>query len=450
MTGSGELRVAVVGSGPSGFYTAEALLRSGASVAVDMFERLPVPYGLVRFGVAPDHPKLKQVTVAFDRIAGMPGFRFIGGVAVGDDVTVDELRQAYDAVVLATGAELSRTLNIPGEALPGSHSAGDFVAWYNGHPEFRDLRFDFDHETAIVIGHGNVALDVARILAKTADELRQTDIARHALEALTDSRIRTVYVVGRGGPAQAKFTAKELRDFLELGACDTSVEERDVTRDEFEPRNSDDPERIEKLSLLRTFSQAATTKPRRCVFRFGLSPAAINGRDRLESISFRHRSGAVEEIACGLSFSSVGRRTAPVAGVPYDTHRGVHANIDGRVAIGHSLVEGLYVCGWSKRGPNGTIGTNRGCGIATAEAVLADLADRRPRSDTPDALLARLSNRVARIVSYPDWTAIDAAEKRRGALLGKPREKFVTIPEMLAAMNACPRTGHATAALRYS
>ncbi|WP_027526438.1 FAD-dependent oxidoreductase [Bradyrhizobium sp. Ec3.3] len=429
-------RVAIVGSGPSGFYTTEALLRSGTAVAVDMFERLPVPYGLVRFGVAPDHPKLKQVTTAFDRIAAMPGFRFIGGVAVGDDVTVDELREAYDAVVLATGAELSRALDIPGEALPGSHSAGDFVAWYNGHPDFRDRQLDFDHEAAIVIGHGNVALDVARILAKTADELRQTDITRHALEALAESRIRTVYVVGRGGPAQAKFTAKELRDFLELSACDPSVEGRDVAADEFEPRRPDDPELAEKLSLLRTFSQAATTKPRRCVFRFGLSPVAINGRGRLETISFRDRSGTVENIACGLSFSSVGRRTAPVAGVPYDAHRGVHANIDGRVAIGDSLLEGLYACGWSKRGPSGTIGTNRGCGIATAEAVLADLAHRRPRSDSPDALLARLSSRVARIVSYPDWTTVDAAEKRRGALLGKPREKFVTIPDMLAAMDA--------------
>lgn len=434
-TASG-LSVAVVGSGPSGFYTTEALLRSDAPVTVDMFERLPVPYGLVRFGVAPDHPKLKQVTTAFDRIAAMRGFRFIGGVTVGDDVTVNELREAYDAVVIATGAELSRTLDIPGEALPGCHSAGDFVAWYNGHPEFCDLQFDFDHEAATVIGHGNVALDVARILAKTADELRQTDIARHALDVLAESRIREIYVVGRGGPAQAKFTAKELRDFLELGACDPFADMHDVTSDEFEPKRPDDPELSEKMSLLHAFSRQTTKKPRRCVFRFCLSPLAFRGRGRLETISFKHGSGAVEDVACGLAFSSVGRKTAPVAGIPYDAHRGVHANIDGRVAVDRSVIEGLYVCGWSKRGPNGTIGTNRGCGIATAEAVLADLAHRRPRSETPDALLARLTGRVARIVSYPDWGTIDAAEKRRGALLGKPREKFVTIPDMLAAMDA--------------
>ena len=438
MTGpaANEFRIAVVGSGPSGFYTTEALLRSGAAVSVDMFERLPVPYGLVRFGVAPDHPKLKQVTTAFDRIATMPGFRFFGGVAVGDNVTIDELREAYDAVVLATGAELSRPIGIPGEALPGSHSAGDFVAWYNGHPEFRNLQFDLGHEAAVVIGHGNVALDVARILAKTADELRQTDIARHALEVLAESRIRKISIIGRGGPAQAKFSAKELRDFLELSACDTAIDGRDVAPDEFEPQPPGDAELIEKLSLLRGFSHAATVKPRRCLVRFGLSPVAIKGRDRVEAVAFRQRSGAIEDIACSLVFSSVGRRTMPIAGVPYDDDRGVHANMDGRVTDGRSAIERLYVCGWSKRGPNGTIGTNRGCGIATAEAVLADLVTRRTRSNTPDALLARLADRIARIVSYPDWGMIDAAEKRRGAALGKPREKFVTIPDMLAAMGA--------------
>lgn len=433
---AGKFRVAVVGSGPGGFYAAEALLRSDASVTVDMFERLPVPYGLVRFGVAPDHPKLKQVTIAFDRIARTPGFRFVGGVTIGDDVTVDELREAYDAVVLATGAELSRPLDVPGEALPGSHSAGDFVAWYNGHPEFADLKFDLEHEAAVIIGHGNVALDVARILAKSADELRQTDIARHALDVLAESRIRQIVIVGRGGPAQAKFTAKELRDFLELSACDTLVDDRGIGPNEFEPQISGDPELAEKLSLLRAFSRQTATRPRRCLFRFGLSPVAIKGRGRVETVALRNRSGAIEEIACGLSFGSVGRRTTPIAGVPYDAQRGVHANIDGRVTTGHSVIEGLYVCGWSKRGPSGTIGTNRGCGMATAEAVLADFAHRRTRSDAPDALLARIASRVARVVSYPDWMAIDTAEKRRGTPLGKPREKFVTVPGMIAAMGA--------------
>ena len=442
MTGSaldradaGGVRIAVVGSGPSGFYATEALLRSGTPLAVDMFERLPVPYGLVRFGVAPDHPKLKLVTAAFDRIATTPGFRFIGGVAVGRDVTIGELRESYDAVVLATGADVSRSLGVPGEDLPGSHHAGDFVAWYNGHPDYRDCDFDLDCEAATVIGHGNVALDVVRILAKTADELRRTDIARHALEVLAESRIREIHVVGRGKPSRAKFTAKELRDFLDLGACETTVDPRDVAPDDFTPENPHDPELVEKLSLLRAFSQQVSTKHRRCVFRFGLSPVAIRGQGRVQTIAFaQHPSRAIGDIDCGLVFRSVGRRTTPLAGVPYNEHRGVHANIEGRVVDGASVIFGLYVCGWSKRGPSGTIGTNRGCGMATAEAVLADMPARTgQRSGDPDALLARLRPRVARMVSYRDWAAIDAAEKRRGALLGKPREKFVSVADMLAA-----------------
>ena len=431
-------RIAVIGSGPSGFYATEALLRSGTPLTVDMLEQLPVPYGLVRFGVAPDHPKLKLVTAAFDKIATTPGFRFVGGVQVGRDVTIDELRDSYDAVVIATGADVSRSLDIPGEDLSGCHYAGDFVAWYNGHPDYRDHYFDLDHEVATVVGHGNVALDVARILAKTADELRRTDIASHALEVLAESHIREIHVVGRGRPAQSKFSAKELRDFLDLETCDTTIDSRDVMPDDFTPDDPQDPELAEKQALLRKFSQQALTKPRRCIFRFGLSPVAVRGQSRVKAIGFvQQASSAVEEIGCGLVFRSVGRRTAPLAGVPYDELRGVHANIEGRVTEGSSVVAGLYVCGWSKRGPSGTIGTNRGCGMATAEAVLADLpACAGQRSHDPDALLARLNTRVARMVSYRDWAAIDAAEKRRGVPLGKPREKFVSVPDMLAAADA--------------
>jgi ferredoxin/flavodoxin---NADP+ reductase len=431
-------RVAVIGSGPSGFYATEALLRSGTPLAVDMFEQLPVPFGLVRFGVAPDHPKLKLVTAAFDKIATTPGFRFIGGVAVGRDVSIDELRDSYDAVVIATGADVSRSLGVPGEDLSGCHHAGDFVAWYNGHPDYRDHYFDLDHEVANVIGHGNVALDVARILAKTADELRRTDIASHALEVLAESHIREIHVVGRGRPAQTKFSAKELRDFLDLETCDTTIDSRDVAPDDFTQDDSQDPELAEKLALLRRFSQQALTKPRRCIFRFGLSPVDVRGQSRVKAIGFAQQaSNAIEEIGCGLVFRSVGRRTAPLAGVPYDELRGVHANIEGRVTKGSTVIAGLYVCGWSKRGPSGTIGTNRGCGMATAAAVLADLPARMgQRSRDPDALLARLNTRVARMVSYRDWAAIDAAEKRRGAPLGKPREKFVSLPDMLAAADA--------------
>ncbi|NEW93244.1 FAD-dependent oxidoreductase, partial [Rhodopseudomonas sp. BR0M22] len=405
----------------------------GVPVAVDMFEQLPVPHGLVRFGVAPDHPKLKLVSVTFDKIAAMPGFRFVGGVTVGNDVTIDELRAAYDAVVLATGADLSRPLDIPGERLRGCHHAGEFVAWYNGHPDYRDRQFDLTGETATIIGHGNVALDVARILSKTADELRQTDIAGHALEVLAQSRVREVHVVGRGGPLQAKFGAKELRDFLALAQCDAWVDPRDLAD---MPEAADDPERDERLALLRAFAKTAPSKSRRCVFRFGLSPVAVDGRHRVEGITLARDGVAAERIACGTIFSSIGRRTAPIAGVPYDAARGVHANIDGRVADQNGVVRGLYVCGWSKRGPSGTIGTNRSCGMATADAVIADLAAGTMPRGAPDTLLAQLRARVPRLVSYQEWMAIDAAEKRNGAAKGRPREKFVAVADMLAALEA--------------
>ncbi|ABD08110.1 FAD-dependent pyridine nucleotide-disulphide oxidoreductase [Rhodopseudomonas palustris HaA2] len=431
-------RIAVVGSGPSGFYATEALFRSGTPVAVDMFEQLPVPYGLVRFGVAPDHPKLKQVTVAFDRIATMPGFRFVGGVTVGRDVTIDELRASYDAVILATGADVSRALGIPGETLAGCHHAGDFVAWYNGHPDYRDCSFDLAHDAVTIVGHGNVALDVARILARTVDELRLTDIASHALEVLAESRVREIHLVGRSGPRQAKFGAKELRDFLALAQCDAVVDPRDVAAASV-GETSNDPEMSEKLELLGAVSQRPVGKQRRCVFRFGLSPVAINGRGRVEEIAFADPSRSIEAIPCGVVFSSIGRRTAPLPGVPFDAQRGVHANVDGRVVDTHGVVPGLYVCGWSKRGPSGTIGTNRACGMATAEAVLTDLPARAgSRLRDPDILLAQLRGRVSRIVSFDDWSAIDAAEKSRGVAQGRPREKFVSVPEMMAVLASTP------------
>ena len=326
-------RVAVIGSGPSGFYATEALLRSGTPLAVDMFEQLPVPYGLVRFGVAPDHPKLKLVTTAFDRIAKAPGFRFIGGVAVGRDVSIDELRDSYDAVVLATGADVSRSLGIPGEDLPGTHHAGDFVAWYNGHPDYRDRHFDFGCEAATVIGHGNVALDVARILAKTADELRRTDIAAHALEALAESRIREIRVVGRGRPPQAKFSAKELRDFLELETCDTTIDSRDVVQDDFTPDNQQEPGTDRKAGAAPHIFAAGFDQARGGAHSGSACRPLLSG-DRAgwrRSTSPNHQVRS-RDIDCGLVFRSVGRRTAPLDGIPYDDVRGVHANIDGRVA----------------------------------------------------------------------------------------------------------------------
>ena len=433
---AGRYRVAIIGGGPSGFYAAEALLRSERSIDVDVFERLPVPYGLVRFGVAPDHPKLKQVTRVFDRIAEMPGFRFFGAVDIGKDVSMTALRSCYHAVVLATGAPVSRLMDVPGEGIPGSHRAGDFVAWYNGHPDFRDRQFDFNTERAVIIGNGNVALDVARILAKTVDELRHTDIAAHAFDALAESRIRHVYLVGRRGPEQTRFAVKELQEFAELADCDPVVDLSHYP--ELSSGPGPDSEAGAALALLQEFSMRPIAKRRRCVFLFGLAPLGIEGDGRVQRMLFgplqeRPRAAARTSLTldCGLVFSSIGRRAAPISGIPYDETRGIHANIGGRLATSGSVLPGLYVCGWGKRGPQGTIGTNRACSVETVTNVLTDLPqlDEPPRH--PDRLFAATS--IRRYVDYPGWGRIDAEEVARGGAKGKPREKLVTVEELFAA-----------------
>ena len=424
-------RVAVIGSGPAGFYAAEALLRAGREIRVDMFEQLPVPYGLVRFGVAPDHQKLKQVTAVFERIAALPGFRFLGGVELGAELPLAALRSAYDAVILATGAALGRRLGVSGEAMSGSHQASDFVGWYNGHPDHKDAVFDLSGESAVVVGHGNVALDVARLLMKTPDELRRTDIAAHALEALAESRIREVHVVGRGGPSQTRFAAKELQEFTGLAACAPSVELADVDGHGFSPPAGADLERQAAVALLRTFVEPQAGKPRRCVFRFHLQPTALQGAGRVERALFRRTTGEADPVAidCGLVVASVGRRAAPLTGAPYDEARGVHANEGGRV-FGSP---GLYVCGWSKRGPSGTIGVNRACAVETIEALLGDLDQLagRPLADA-EALIAAATQRSG-LIDFAAWRRIDAAEVARGRGLGKPRDKYVSIEELFAA-----------------
>jgi ferredoxin--NADP+ reductase len=426
-------RVAIIGAGPSGFYAAEALLRSGQSVSVDMFERLPVPYGLVRFGVAPDHPRLKQVTKVFDRIARMENFRFFGGIEIGTTLSISALRSCYHAVVIASGASIGRLLDLPGERLFGSRQAADFVAWYNGHPEYKHHAFDFSGERAVIIGHGNVALDVARILAKTPDELKHTDIAAHALEALAESRVRDIYVVGRRGPEQTRFAEKELQEFAELADCDPVAE-----LDGFAlpaPDASLDAEAQAVFATLRSFSGPMSAR-RRCIFLFGLAPLAIAGDGRVQRMLLRRSSGAgpVEvAINCDLIFSSIGRRTAPIAGVPHDEARGVHANIGGRITADGVALPGLYVCGWGKRGPQGTIGTNRACSVETVGHVLDDLPQTADPAAHPDSLLGRSAGGMSHYVDYEGWERIDAEEVARGVVNGKPREKLVALEEMFAA-----------------
>ena len=451
------LRVAVVGAGPSGFYAAEALLKSDAAVEVDLLERLPSPYGLVRSGVAPDHPKLKQSVEVYKKVAALAGLRYFGNVTVGADVRAAELRGLYHAVIYTCGAETDRRLGIDGEDLPGSHTATEFVGWYNGHPDYRDREFDFSGETAVIIGQGNVAADVARILAKSADELRATDIAAHALEALAQSRIRTIAVIGRRGPAQAKFTTKELREFLALENCRAEIDPAELELNAAGRAEVADAKagRVAAKNL-EVFAQMAAgadgaAKARRCRMLFCRSPARLEGgarlervvleRNRLEGAAFRQRAvgtGATETLECGLLFRAVGYRGVALEGVPFHDAWGVIANDGGRVTDGPdgAVVPGLYTAGWIKRGPSGIIGTNRACAVETVAALLADRAALQAEARAGRAGLERLlDERGARAVDYDDWRRIDAAEIARGEPQGKPREKFTRREEMLAVLD---------------
>ena len=447
------LRVAVVGSGPSGFYTTEALIKSGQPVSVDLFERLPAPFGLVRYGVAPDHPKLKQAIGVYEKIARSPQFNFVGNVTVGRDLSVDELRDAFHAVVLTCGAETDRRLGIPGEDLVGSHTATEFVGWYNGHPDYRDRVFDLSHEVAVVIGQGNVAADVARVLAKTVDELRTTDITAYALDALAESAVREIHVIGRRGPAQAKFAPKELREFLELADCQVRVDVDQLALNaasQVEIADKSNANARKNIELFGKFAHAGPEgKRRECFFRFLQSPVALSGSDRLEAVELETNhlagepfaqsaqgTGQMKTLDCGILFRSIGYRGVPMPGVPFDERRGIFCNRDGRIHDGQGDVRGLYAAGWIKRGPTGIIGTNRADSVATVEALLADVDVLRsqPPKRGVEVLYPVLAKRGVRVVSFSDWEKIDAAEIARGAPHGKPREKFARVEEMLAQL----------------
>ena len=433
----GALRVAVVGSGPAGFYAAGALLAADVPVEVDMLERLPTPWGLVRLGVAPDHPKIKSVSRAFEKIALQPGFRFLGNVEVGRDVKNEELLEHYDAVVYAVGAQSDRRMGIPGEDLPGSWAATEFVAWYNGHPDFQDRRFDLSGERAIVIGNGNVAVDVARMLALTPDELAPTDTTDAAIDALTGAGIREIVMVGRRGPAQASFTTPELIELGELAGADVVVDPAELEGAEPADTNSE-----RNLAVLHEYAaREPAGKPKRLVLRFLLSPVAILGDGRVEAIELvRNRlepdpggalravpTGETETLECGIVFRSVGYRGVALPGVPFDEERGTVANDRGRVA------PGVYAAGWIKRGPSGVIGTNKKDATETVELLLEDLRDG-PRKDRPAGEIERLlAGRGVRLVLYPGWASIDEHERAAGEPLGRPRVKLCTWDELLAA-----------------
>src|SRR5438067_2715167 len=430
------LRVAVVGSGPAGFYAAGSLLDAEAPFEVDMIERLPTPWGLVRLGVAPDHPKLKTVSKAFERIAERPGFRFLGNVEVGRDVAHEDLARLYDAVVYAVGAQTDRRLGIPGEDLPGSWAATEFVAWYNGHPDYQELDFDLNVERAVVVGVGNVALDVARMLALTPEELGPTDTADAAIAAICGASIREIVVVGRRGPAQAAFTTPELSELGELAGADVIVDPADLEGAEPKDTNSQ-----RNVGVLREFaSRVPAGKSKRIVLRFFASPVAILGEQRVEGVELVRNtldadlravpSDERETLPCGLVFRSVGYRGVELPGVPFDERSGTIANEGGRVA------PGVYVAGWIKRGPTGVIGTNKKDATETVELLLSDAAAGRlqPKPEaTAAAVDALLAERGVRVVEYAGWTAIDELERAAGEKSGRPRVKLCSWDELLAA-----------------
>jgi ferredoxin--NADP+ reductase len=440
----GPLRVAVVGSGPAGFYAAGALLGADTPVEVDMIERLPTPWGLVRLGVAPDHPKIKSVSRAFERIAAQPGFRFVGNVEIGRDIHHRDLVELYDAVVYAVGAQSDRRMGIPGEDLPGSWAATEFVAWYNGHPDHQHLEFDLSGKRAVVIGNGNVAVDVARMLALTPEELAPTDTADAAIEAIGGSGIEEIVMVGRRGPAQAAFTTPELIELGELAGADVIVDAADLEGAEPEDTNSE-----RNLEVLREYAaREPEGKPKRLVLRFLQSPAAIEGVERVEAIELvRNRlevddAGTLRAVAtderetleAGIVFRSVGYRGVALPEVPFDERSGTIPNERGRVTddTGNSA-PGVYVAGWIKRGPSGVIGTNKKDATETVELLLEDLRDAPRKGKTADDVDALLLERGARPVLYAGWTTIDELERTAGEKLGRPRVKLCTWDELLAA-----------------
>ena len=445
---SDRLRVAVVGAGPAGFYAAGALLASeDPPVEVDLIDRLPTPWGLVRLGVAPDHPNIKAVSRAFERIAVHPGFRFLGNVEVGRDVTHAELADLYGAVVYAFGAQTDRRLDIPGEDMDGSWPATAFVAWYNGHPDFQDLEFDLSHARAVVIGNGNVALDVARMLALTPDELRPTDTTDEAIAAINAAGVREIVVVGRRGPVQAAWTPVEVGELGELAGADILVDPAEL---ELDPASEAEleaaPPTVKRnVEHLRSYAaRAPEGKPRAIRLRFLRSPVAILGEERVEAIELVRnelvdgRAKPTEDrevVECGIVFRSVGYRGIPLPGVPFDEGSCTVPNDGGRVrGPDGAVVTGAYCAGWIKRGPTGVIGTNKKDATETVALLLEDARGELLGHGEPAAAMdALLEERGVAVVTQTGWQAIDAAERAAGEPQGRPRVKLAEWDALLGA-----------------
>ncbi|MCL7050741.1 hypothetical protein MKW94_011860 [Papaver nudicaule] len=458
------LRVCIVGSGPAGFYTAERLLKAHQKAEIDIIDRLPTPFGLVRSGVAPDHQETKIVINQFSRVGLDERCSFFGNVNLGTSVSLSELREMYNVVVLAYGAESDRALGVPGEGLAGIHSAREFVWWYNGHPDYSHLSPNLKSaETAVVLGQGNVALDAARILLRPTAELATTDIANHALVSLQESSIRKVYLVGRRGPAQAACTAKELRELLGIKDLHVNIQEADLVKspaDEEELKNSRIQRRVHELLSKAANSQCHPVSGQRELhFMFFRRPDEFLSSDAgnlVTGVNFEKTAlkenesgkqsavgtGQFEKVECGLVLKSIGYKSVPVDGLPFDQHKGVVPNFRGRVLSNASVLDkGLYVVGWLKRGPTGIIGTNLYDAIETVESIYEDLEQgvlTAPTTPKPgrDGLLQLLDSKNIRFVPFSGWEKIDMKEKHEGSQKGKPREKITTWDELMTVAHA--------------
>jgi ferredoxin--NADP+ reductase len=449
------LRVAIVGSGPAGFYAADALLRrKDLTVHIDLYDRLPTPYGLVRFGVAPDHQKIKGVIRVYERIAASQNFRFFGNVNFGSHLSVEELRKHYDQIVYAVGCQTDRRLDIPGEDLEGSHTATEFVAWYNSHPDYIGRSFDLSQKSAAVVGVGNVAMDVTRILVKDHDELLSTDIAGYALEALRKSQVEEVVILARRGPKQAAFSLNEIKEIASLKGVDVVVDPKEVELDEAS-KASEGKEGRQKVEYLTEISQAGEgSQGRKVRLRFCVSPLEILGEDgRVTAVKIEKNelyadetgyirsrgTGQYEVLPVGLIFRSIGYRGVPLPGVPFNEKRGTICNQEGRVTDSgpDQIVPGEYAVGWAKRGPTGLIGTNKRDSAATVEKMLEDIEGKSAKVDpekTPEAVDRMLAGKKLQVVTFEDWKILDHQEVEAGKRLGKVREKLLTVSAMLEAI----------------
>jgi len=417
-----QYKIAIVGAGPAGYFAAQALqnLQSeDLQFSIDMIERLPTPWGLVRSGVAPDHPKIKSVSKVFEKVANEPNFRLFGNVELGSDLTIEQLKERYDAIVIATGSALGKKLGIPGEDLLGSMSAATFVPWYNAHPDFKDESIDLSCDTAVVIGAGNVAMDVARMLALEPSELDPTDTADHAIDLFKKSAVRTVVISARRGAEDAAFTSPELRELPKLEHTNVEIAKKDI--EDALARVGAEIEKDSKSNLdamLLIAEREATNHERTMKFQFLATPVEIKGNGRVEEVVFKKTGGdETFSIKCGLVVTAIGYQAAPLEGIPYENGKVV--NVDGRVAAD------IYVVGWAKRGPSGVIGTNKSDAADVMKLLVEDLKSPKNASDISDVITHN------RVVTQTHWQAINEAEIAAGEPVGKPRRKAVVREELL-------------------